>query len=65
MFNLNNLFGNWRTTLFGIVTGASTYILLSGVTVPRNRQEWGAFVLGLLQAVWGAVQKDGSVGSKA
>jgi len=62
---MNALFGNWRTTLFGAMTGAMTYLLLSGVKLPSNKTDWGAFVLGLLQAVWGALQKDSATGSKA
>jgi len=62
---MNALFGNWRTTVLGIVTGAATYVLLSGVKFPSTKAEWGAFVVGLLQAVWGAIQKDSAVGSKA
>ena len=61
---MNALFGNWRTTLFGALTGAMTYLLLSGVTFPTTKPEWGAFALGLLQAVWGAVQKDSVTGSQ-
>jgi len=62
---MNGLFGNWKTTLFGAITGAATYLLMSGATLPSTKNDWGAFVLGLLQAVWGAVQKDSSTGSKA
>lgn len=61
----NGIFGNWKTSLFGAITGAATYLLISGVTLPTKKEDWGAFVLGLLQAIWGAMQKDSSTGSKA
>lgn len=61
---LNDIFGNWRTTLFGVITGAATYLLMSGVTFPSTKADWGAFAVGLLQAVWGAVQKDSKTGSQ-
>jgi len=62
---LNGLFGNWKTSAFGAITGAATYLLLSGVVFPTTKAEWGAFTVGLLQAIWGAVQKDASTGSQA
>jgi len=62
----NSLFGNWKTTLLGAISGAATYILAGpGVAFPTTKADWGAFLAGLLQAIWGAVQKDSSVGSKA
>lgn len=61
----NGLFGNWRTTLLGAITGAATYLLISGVKFPTSKGDWGAFMLGLMQAVWGALQKDSATGSKA
>lgn len=62
---LNGIIGNWKTTLFGAITGAATYLLMSGAKFPTTKGDYGAFVLGLLQAVWGAVQKDSSTGSQA
>ena len=62
--NWNSLFGNWRTTLFGIITGLATYLLLAGVTWPTSKAEWGTFTLGLIQAIWGALQKDSTTGSQ-
>jgi len=62
---MNGLFGNWKTTLFGAITGAATYLLMSGVKFPSNKEDFRAFAIGLLYAAWGAVQKDASVGSKA
>jgi len=62
---LNGLFGNWRTTVLGIATGILTYLLAAGTHFPANKTEWGAFAAGLLQAAWGAVQKDSATGSKA
>ena len=61
----NSLFGNWKTTLAGAISGASTYLLLSGVKFPETKADWGAFLAGLVQAIWGAIQKDATVGSKA
>lgn len=61
----NGIFGNWKTTLFGAISGALTYLLLSGVKFPETKADWGAFLAGLVQAIWGAVQKDATVGSKA
>lgn len=63
---LNGLIGNWRTTLFGALSGLMTYVLLGDGTVfPTTRQGWFAWLGGLAQAIWGAVQKDSSTGSKA
>ena len=61
---MSALFGNWRTTLFGVITGAATYLLMSGVKFPTSKADWGAFVVGLLQAVWGSLQKDSATGSQ-
>ena len=61
----NAMFGSWKTTLAGAISGASTYLLLSGAKFPETKAEWGAFLAGLAQAIWGAVQKDASIGSKA
>ena len=61
----NSLFGNWKTTLAGAISGASTYLLLSGAVFPTTKADWGAFLAGLEQAIWGAMQKDASTGSKA
>jgi len=61
----NGLLGNWKTTLFGVISGAGTYLLLSGVKFPETKADWGAFLVGLAQAVWGAVAKDSTTGSKA
>lgn len=63
---INGLFGNWRTTLLGAISGAATYLLVGpGATFPSTKGDWGAFVAGLIQAIWGAIQKDSSTGSKA
>lgn len=63
---LNGLFGNWRTTLLGAISGAATYLLVGpGASFPTTKQDWGAFIAGLIQAIWGAVQKDSTTGSQA
>jgi hypothetical protein len=62
----NGLFGNWRTSLLGAISGAATYLLIGpGATFPQTKADWGVFLVGLLQAIWGAVQKDTTTGSKA
>jgi len=62
----NGLFGNWRTSLLGAISGAATYLLAGpGATFPATKGDWGAFLAGLIQAIWGAVQKDSGTGSKA
>lgn len=62
----NGLFGNWRTSLLGAISGVATYLLAGpGVAFPTTKAEWGAFLAGLIQAIWGAVQKDSETGSKA
>lgn len=63
---MNSLFGNWRTSLLGAISGAATYLLVGpGATLPATKADWMAFLAGLIQAIWGAVQKDASTGSKA
>lgn len=63
---LNGLFGNWRTSLLGAISGAATYLLVGpGIAFPTTKAEWGAFLAGLIQAIWGAMQKDAQTGSKA
>lgn len=63
---LNGLFGNWKTSLLGAISGAATYLLVGpGASLPATKQDWGAFLAGLIQAIWGAIQKDASTGSKA
>lgn len=62
----NGVFGNWKTTLLGAISGAATYLLIGpGATFPSTKADWGAFLAGLVQAIWGAVQKDSTTGSKA
>jgi len=62
---LNGILGNWRTTLLGIISGAATYLLVSGPKFPTTKAEWGAFLAGLAQAAWGAAMKDSAVGVQA
>lgn len=63
---LNNIVGNWRTTLLGLISGIATFMLAGpGVNLPSNKQEWFGFLGGLVQIVWGIVSKDASTGSKA
>lgn len=63
---LNNIVGNWRTTLLGFISGISTFMLAGpGVNLPSNKQEWFAFLAGVGQIVWGIISKDASTGSKA
>ena len=63
---MNALFGNWRTSLLGAISGAATYLLVGpGASFPSTKQDWMAFIAGLVQAVWGALQKDSATGSKA
>lgn len=61
----NNIFGNWRTTLLGAIVGAMLYLQSSGVSFPQTSAEWKALLVSLAVAAWGAIQKDGSTGSKA
>lgn len=64
---LNSTFGNWRTTLFGVLNALMTFFLLGpGANgMPQNRQEWFGLIGAIGQIVWGSVMKDGATGSKA
>jgi hypothetical protein len=62
----NSIVGNWKTTLAGVISGLTSYLLLSGDTkFPQTKADWGAFLFGLVQIVWGSVMKDATTGSKA
>lgn len=61
----NGVFGNWRTTLLGAISGAATYLLVGpGMMFPTTKGDWGVFIAGLIQAIWGAAQKDSTTGSQ-
>jgi len=47
----------------GILAGVGLYASQVGVKAPSSGEEWIAFVLGLVMAIWGATQKDGKTGS--
>jgi len=62
----NSVFGYWKTSLFGALSGILTFLLLGeGVQIPTTKQGWLALLLAAAQAAWGGMQKDGSTGSKA
>ena len=56
---------NLWTTIFGILSAVGTQGTLgSGTKMPATKQEWGAFLLAMILAAWGVVQKDATTGSK-
>ncbi len=54
---------NSWTTIMGILAGVGIYASQVGAKYPATNEEWIAFVLGLVMAIWGATQKDGKTGS--
>lgn len=54
---------NWYTTVLGIIVAVAQYLYQVGPSFPTDAHGWGAFVVALLLAAWGAVQKDGRTGS--
>ena len=55
--------GNWRSSLYGSLSGALLWWAGVGFKIPETKQEW-AFTLGSLAMVmWGLSGKDGATGS--
>lgn len=49
---------NWKTTLFGCLTGIAMYISTMDVNDPLA---WKKAILPIAIIIWGVVQKDGNV----
>ena len=52
------MFTNWKTTLFGFLAGAVTFV---GSYLESGQFSWKALLAGAVMAGWGAVQKDMNV----
>src|SRR6267142_7056446 len=49
------MIGNWRTTLFGLLTAVVIYEAGIGNKMPATKQEWWTFALGVLALALGVV----------
>jgi len=61
---LRVMFGNWITSVLGIVAGAYTYVAQQGLTLPMTKEQLKAFIGSLLIAAIGIGAKDATTGSK-
>ena len=55
--------GNWHTTAAGVGVGITQYLATQGIVLPHDKASWGSFVMGLIFAIWGVLQKDATTGS--
>ena len=60
----NALFGNWQTTVAGIILAIVNQITQNGTTFPSTRQEWGTTLTSIGMVAMGVVAKSANVGSK-
>lgn len=54
------VFGNWQTTLIGVLIAAGTYLQGVGTQLPSTGGDWATLIIGLLIAVGGALVKNSS-----
>ena len=63
--NWNSILGNWRTTLTSLVVAFLYFAQQEGITLPTDWKSFKSFMLAGAIAAFGAVAKDGKVGSQA
>ena len=62
---MNSIFGNWQTTLIGVIAAMANYFVNLGTALPTTGKEWGIAMFSAFLAGIGILAKDASTGSKA